>query len=117
MERVQLVDQVRTPGTPVDAAHIYGKSSKRRVSRCPTQFAIPKRDRGVVLCSRVSDRCELVFVMLIREVGAMKCDLRRDHCVRPDRWAAWLGRDHVACIEIATALAEIDPIYIIFRYI
>ena len=23
-----------------------------------------------------------------------------------------LGRDHVACIEIATALAEIDPIYI-----
>ena len=43
----------------------------------------------------------------------MKCDLRGDHCVRPDRWAAWLGRDHVACIEIATALAEIDPMYII----
>ena len=55
--------------------------------------------------------------MLIREAGAMKCDLRGDHCVRPDRWAAWLGRDHVACIEIATALVEIDPIYIILGYI
>ena len=28
-----------------------------------------------------------------------------------------VGRDHVACIEIATALAEIDPIYIILGYI
>ena len=44
----QLVGQVRTPGTSVDAAHIVGKSSKRRVSRFPTAFAIPKCDRGVV---------------------------------------------------------------------
>ena len=48
MERGQLVDQLRIPGTCVDAAHIVGKSSKRRVSRCPTAFAIPKCDRGVV---------------------------------------------------------------------
>ena len=53
--------------------------------------------------------------MLIREVGAMKCDLRGDHCVRPDRWAAWLGRNHVACIEIATALE--DSLAIILIYI
>ena len=32
MERVQLVDQVRTPGESVDAAHIDEKRSKRRVA-------------------------------------------------------------------------------------
>ena len=48
MERVQLVGQVGIPGTSVDAAHIVGKSSRRRVSWCPTAFAIPKRGGGVV---------------------------------------------------------------------
>ena len=32
MERVQLVDQVRTAGESVDAAHIDEKRSKRRVA-------------------------------------------------------------------------------------
>ena len=48
MERVQLVDQVRTPGTSVDAAHIDEKRSKRRVELRPISFSDPKRGRGVV---------------------------------------------------------------------
>ena len=48
MERVQLVDQVRTAGESVDAAHIDEKRSKRRVAWRPTPFADPKCGRGVV---------------------------------------------------------------------
>ena len=52
----------------------------------------------------------------IRSRGdAMTC-VETAACARIDG-CAWLGRDHAAYIEIATALVEIDPIYIILGYI
>ena len=92
MERVQLVDQVRTPGTSVDAAHIDEKRSRRCVSWLPISFPDPKHGREVVeTLQPCFGSLRALFVMLIREVGAMKCDLRGDRCVRTDRWVrvAW----------------------------
>ena len=107
MERVQLVDQLRIPGTSVDAAHIVGKSSKRRVSRCPTAFAIPKCDRGVVeTLQPCFGSLRALFVMLIREVGAMKCDLRGDRCVRTGRRDCNRTLEQNSWIKGAVRMAE-----------
>ena len=118
MERVQLVDQVRTPGTSVDAAHIDEKRSRRCVSWFPISFPDPKHGRGVV------ETLQPCFGSLRARVRHADKGGGIDE-VRP----AWrplraprsmgrvVGRDDVACIEIATALVEIDPIYIILGYI
>ena len=51
----------------------------------------------------------LAVVRLNQRCGdAMTC-VETAACARIDA-CAWLGRDHVACIEIATALAKIAPI-------
>ena len=118
MERVQLVGQVGIPGTSVDAAHIVGKSSRRRVSWCPTAFAIPKRGGGVV--GTLQPRFGSLRARVRHADKGGGIDEVRP-AWRPLRAPRSMGRvacrDHVARIEIATALAEIDPIYIILGYI